>query len=84
MMTKRNASLIVLVLVGILALNYPWLSLFSTGGLFFGIPVLYLYLFLVWGAFIFLVGLLIETNEKSEERPASVPPKRNHPPTEGR
>jgi hypothetical protein len=83
MMTKRKASLIVLALVGLLVLNYPWLSLFSTGGLFFGFPVLYLYLFLVWGAFIFLVGLLIETNEEPQERSSSVLPKRKHPPTEG-
>ncbi len=83
-MTKRNERIIVLALVGMLGLNYPWLSLFSTGGLLLGIPVLYLYLFLVWGAFILLVGLLIETNEEPEERTSSLLPKRKHPSIEDR
>ena len=83
-MTKRNERIIVLALVGVLVLNYPWLSLFSTGGLLLGIPVLYLYLFVVWGAFIFLVGLLIETNEEPEERGSALLPKRSHPPPEDR
>ncbi len=83
-MTKRNERIFVLALVGMLVLNYPWLSLFSTGGLLFGIPVLYLYLFLVWGAFILLVGLLIETKEEPEKRTSSLLPKRKHPSIEDR
>ena len=65
-MKKRNERITVLAVGGTLALNYPWLSLFSTDGLLLGIPWLYLYLFVVWGVFIALVGLLIDTGEREK------------------
>ncbi len=57
---KRNERLVALVLVGALALNYPLLSVFSDARLLFGIPVLYLYLFGGWAAFIALTALITE------------------------
>ena len=36
-----------LFLIGFLALNYPLVSLFS-GGVVFGLPLLFVYLFAVW------------------------------------
>ncbi|MDX1488008.1 MAG: hypothetical protein R3268_07405 [Acidiferrobacterales bacterium] len=59
-MTQRTERLVVLAVIGILALNYPALSLFAHGGLLFGIPVLYLYLFLVWVGLIALAAAIIE------------------------
>ena len=47
---KRSERLIALALVGLLALNYPLLLLFGDGALLFGIPALYLYLFVGWGS----------------------------------
>ena len=64
---KRNDRLIALVLIGALALNYPLLSLFSDASLFFGIPVLYLYLFVIWGAIISLAALIIGRKAKKRE-----------------
>ena len=49
---KHNERLVALALAGILALNYPVLFLFSNHNLLYGIPILYLYLFLVWGVLI--------------------------------
>jgi hypothetical protein len=57
---RQNERLIVLPLAGIIALNYPLLSLFSRVKLLFGVPVLYLYLFAVWLMFIICVALLLE------------------------
>ncbi len=58
--SKRNESIVVLTIFGVLALNYPWLSLFSHTDLVFGIPILYLYLFILWGIFIIMIAMLIE------------------------
>ena len=59
-MKQRTERLVVLAVIGVLALNYPALSLFAHGGLLFGIPVLYLYLFLVWAGLIALAAAIIE------------------------
>jgi hypothetical protein len=70
---RQNERLIVLPLVGIIALNYPLLSLFSRVKLLFGVPVLYLYLFAVWLLFILCVAVILE---KSAPAPAGdEPPK---------
>jgi hypothetical protein len=55
-MKRGNERLIAWVLLGILALNYPLLSLFSKPVLWFGIPALYLYLFVFWVLFIAVVA----------------------------
>ena len=49
-----------LFLVGVLLLNFPILSLFSVGGMLWGIPLLYIYLFLCWVSLIALMALVIE------------------------
>ena len=56
---RSNERLLALVIIGAIALNYPFISLFSVASTLFGIPVLYLYLFLVWGGFIFLAALIV-------------------------
>lgn len=64
--TKQQIErLIVLVLIGCLALNYPLLAMFSKTVLWFGIPALYLYLFLFWALFIGLTAAVIEGSERS-------------------
>ncbi|MFQ5995663.1 MAG: hypothetical protein ACE5K1_11285 [Acidiferrobacterales bacterium] len=68
-MGRRIERLIALVLVGLLGLNYPLLSLFSEGGLFFGIPLLYLYLFVFWAVFILFAGLIAETKAHEPQQP---------------
>jgi hypothetical protein len=47
--SKRTAErLVALLAAGVVALNFPLLSVFRGRGLVAGIPVLYVYLFLVW------------------------------------
>lgn len=57
---QRTEQLVVLAVVGALALNYPLLSLFAGGDLLFGIPLLYFYLFTLWGGLIALAGFILE------------------------
>lgn len=59
---RKRAQLIALTVLGLLALNYPLLSLFGEAWLFLGIPILYWYLFSVWFVFILLVGHILETH----------------------
>ena len=70
---KRNERIVVIAMVSMLALNYPWLSLFSRNILVFGIPLLYLYLFGLWALLILLVGLIIESEEVEEQETETSP-----------
>ncbi len=46
-----------LFLVALLLLNPPILTIFSAEAFLFGVPLLYVYLFGVWGGIIALIGL---------------------------
>ncbi|HXV99463.1 MAG TPA: hypothetical protein VEC93_13655 [Anaerolineae bacterium] len=62
-MNERNLKgqrLAALFLVGCLLFNYPLLSLFSQDGMVWGIPILYVYIFLAWAALIGLMVIVIE------------------------
>ena len=52
--------LVALFFVGLLLLNYPVLSLFDRAVDVFGIPLLFLYIFVIWGCLIGLVAWLID------------------------
>jgi hypothetical protein len=56
----KGQRLVALFLLGCLLLNYPLLDLYSHGGEVFGIPLLYVYVFGVWGLLIALMALVIE------------------------
>lgn len=47
-------------LMGSVLLNYPLLSLFDHGGMLFGVPSLFLYVFLVWAGLIASMIWIIE------------------------
>lgn len=65
--TKRQSERLAgLLLIGLIAINYPLLALFSKTVLWFGIPALYLYLFVFWAVFIGLAAAVIEKREQSE------------------
>jgi hypothetical protein len=65
---RQRERLIVLFLIGCLALNFPLLALFDRTVLWFGIPVLYLYLFSLWGVFIGLMALVMERRGNRNEK----------------
>jgi hypothetical protein len=52
--------IIILFVVGVLALNYPLLSLFDRLELPLNLPLLYLYVFLVWLLLIIAMAFIIE------------------------
>jgi hypothetical protein len=56
----RGQRLVALCLLGFLLFNYPLLAVFNVDGTVFGIPVLYAYTFLAWGALIVLMAIAVE------------------------
>ena len=60
-MTEKNNSLsrsggaVGLFLAALMLFNFPIISLFDRNRLLFGIPLLYLYLFLIWSVVILVV-----------------------------
>ena len=65
---RKIQRLLVLFVFGALALNYPLLALFSKTVLWFGIPLLYLYLFVLWLVFIIFIAFV--TERKKMPRPS--------------
>ncbi len=61
--TLKGQRLAALFLLGFLLFNYPLLSLFSSYTRIWGIPLVYLYIFLAWAAVIALMALVIERRE---------------------
>lgn len=57
---RRGARLVGLFLLGCLLFNYPLLALFNVPGTFFGVPVVYVYLFAAWLLLIALVAAVVE------------------------
>jgi hypothetical protein len=57
---RKIQRLLVLFAFGCIALNYPLLALFSKTALWYGIPVLYLYLFVLWLLFIIFIAIITE------------------------
>jgi hypothetical protein len=65
-------------LLGFLALNAPILSIFNAEVRLFGIPLLYLYLFLVWSAVVVLTAMISglrprAKTDRAPEEPAGGP-----------
>lgn len=56
----KMQKLIALFILGVIAFNGPFLSLFNRSTTVWGIPVLFFYLFSVWAVLILLTGLVIE------------------------
>ena len=72
---RVRENIVVLFIAGVLALNYPLLSSANRLLLPLGIPLLYLYIFLVWLAIIVLTALIVErkdlhSDDKAESRDA--------------
>ena len=62
---KKSKRLVALFLFGFVLLNYPILSLLNLNITVFGLPLVYIYIFGIWGILIFLSALVIS---RSKER----------------
>ena len=56
----RGQRLAALCLLGLVLFSYPVLAVFNVQGTIGGIPVLYAYFFIAWGALIALMAVVIE------------------------
>ncbi len=70
--TARRDRLVGLFLLGVVLFNPPVLNL--VGGTALGWPVLYLYLFVVWGLLIAGVAFVIERGGSPDDRRGQGPP----------
>ena len=59
----RGQRLAALCLLGFVLFSYPVLAVFNVQATVLGIPVLYGYFFVAWGALIALMALVIERRE---------------------
>jgi hypothetical protein len=59
----RGQRLAALCLLGFVLFSYPVLAAFNVQATVFGIPVLYAYFFIAWGALIALMALVIERRD---------------------
>ena len=60
---RLRENTVILFVVGFLALNYPLLSIFDAATLVLGVPLLYVYLFLVWLALIVATAVVVQRHE---------------------
>ena len=58
--SRKGQRLVGLFLLGCLLFSYPVLAVFNVHATVAGIPVLYAYFFIAWGALIALMALVIE------------------------
>ncbi|MBW2411244.1 MAG: hypothetical protein JRF72_15710 [Deltaproteobacteria bacterium] len=61
---KKSKRLVALFLFGFVFLNYPILSLFNINITVFGLPLLFIYIFGVWGLLIFLAALVVGRSDE--------------------
>ncbi len=57
---SKGQRLIALCILGSLLFNYPMLALFNVPVTVLGIPALYVYVFVAWGALIALMAWVVE------------------------
>ena len=65
--SRRRELLIALFVLAVLLLTPPLLIVFNQATRLFGVPMLYLYLFVVWTVLIALVALAVERREVADE-----------------
>ncbi|HEU4423647.1 MAG TPA: hypothetical protein VFR67_14030 [Pilimelia sp.] len=56
---SRRARLIATAALGLLLFGYPLMAVFDVPETVFGVPVLWAYLFLAWGAIVALVAVAV-------------------------
>jgi hypothetical protein len=67
---RKGERLISLLIVGTILLNFPLLSVFNKTYLLLGFPVLFLYLFSIWGLIIGAMVLILRDQPGRSSGPA--------------
>lgn len=62
---RTRESWVIFFILGIIMMNYPFLSIFNKPVYFFGMPLLYLYLQLGWIISIFVIFLFTKANHST-------------------
>jgi hypothetical protein len=70
---RRRELLVALFLLGALLLTPPLLIVFNQATRLLGVPLLYLYLFVVWAVLIALVALAVEDADDLDAADSEVP-----------
>ena len=82
--TQRNDRLVALFLLGIVLFTPPLLRVFGGAATLGGWPVLFIYVFLVWGVVVALIAIDVESRDDERKRrpdksapafPADQPPR---------
>jgi len=60
---SRTGRLVALAMLGCVLFNYPILALFNRPAAFFGVPVLYAWIFGAWTALIVLMAHVVERDD---------------------
>ncbi len=60
----KSRRLVAVFLLGLVLFNFPIISLFNYKLLFFGIPLLFIYMFVSWILIIFLIALITKPHSK--------------------
>ena len=58
---SKGQRFVALCALGLLLFNYPILALFNVSERFFGVPVLYAYIFAAWAALNVLMAIVAES-----------------------
>jgi hypothetical protein len=64
---SKTGRLAALFLLGNVLFNYPILTIFNLKLMFFGIPLLYLYIFTVWSALIIAIIYVTQARSQSAD-----------------
>ena len=75
---RKGERLISLLIAGTILLNFPLLSVFSKTYLFLGFPVLFLYLFFIWGLIIGALVFVLRDRSRGSSGPADTRKKEDH------
>jgi len=63
---RLRESWIIFFVLGVIMMNYPFISIFNKPVRLFNIPLLYLYLQVGWAVSIFVIWLFIKANDQSD------------------
>ena len=66
--TQRNDRLVALFLLGIVLFTPPLLRVFGGAATLGGWPVLFIYIFLVWGVVVALIAVDVESRDDERKR----------------